>query len=250
MRVSQAKELFRSLAAEYFVNAEVTFTRQSRVAKPQIPLITITPGNVKRPLAPVYKEADGAWIGHYLSRISMQVDLFTHGLPVVDEESGRTVAYENTAMDDMLSFADYLNSQHAVDWCHRHDITIVIDGEVQDLTGLVNDNNYEYRSRLSVLFYFTQKAVGYAATLPETSIQYPTGEKDPQTGEPIYTPEEPMQTESSSGQYGGTENDESIVVPKFEQTSSGGGTEELAKEETGYFTEVEIKEEKVNEQKL
>ena len=38
-----------------------------------------------------------------------------------------------------------------------------------------------------------------------------------------------------------------VVEPGFEQTSSGGGTEELAKERTGYFTEVEIKEEKADE---
>lgn len=74
MRVSRAKELFCSLTAQYFAGAEVTFTRQSRVAKPQTPLVTITPGNVKRPLAPVYKEVNGEMVGYYQSRISMQVD--------------------------------------------------------------------------------------------------------------------------------------------------------------------------------
>lgn len=243
MRVSQAKELFRSLTAQYFANAEVTFTRQSRVAKPQIPLVTITQGNVRRPLSPVYEEEDGVLVGHYPSRISMTVDLFTHGQPVIDDDTGNTVAYENTAMDDMLCFADFLNSPHTVNWCHEHDVSILIDGDAQDMTGLVNDNNYEFRSRLAVLFFFTQKAVGHSATLSEESIQYPTGEIDPETGEPVYTTKEPQETESTSGQFG--DNGESgIVVPKFEQTSSGGGTEELANEETGYFTEVEIKEDK------
>lgn len=244
MRVSQAKELFRALTQQYFAGAEVTFTRQSRVAKPKIPLVTITPGNVKRPLAPVYEEVDGVLVGHYLSRISMQVDLFTHGLPVIDDETGQTVAYENTAMDDMLAFADFLNSQHTVEWCHEHDVSILIDGDAQDLTGLVNDNNYEFRSRLAVLFFFTQKAVGHAATLTEGSIQYPTGEVDQQTGGPIYAPEEPKETDSSTGQFSTDSDSDGIVVPVFEQTSSGGGTEELAKENTGYFTEVEIKEDK------
>ena len=109
----------------------------------------------------------------------------------------------------------------------------------------MNDNNYEYRARLPVLFYFTQKAVGHAAVLKEESIQYPTGEEDPESGQPIYTPEEPEETESTSGQYEGADyNTEDIVIPKFEQSSSGGGSEELAQKETGYFTEVDIKEEK------
>ena len=34
------------------------------------------------------------------------------------------------------------------------------------------------------------------------------------------------------------------LIPKFEQNSSGGGSEELAQQKTGYFTEVEIKEDK------
>jgi hypothetical protein len=184
-------------------------------------------------------------VGYYQSRISMQVDLFTHGLPVVDEETGQIVAYENTAMDDMLAFADFLNSQYAIEWCHSNDVAISFDGDAQDLTGLVNDNNYEFRSRLPVLFYFTQKAVGHAAVLDEGSIQYPTGEVDPDTGAPTYTEKEPEDTESSSGQFNGAgQNADDIIVPKFEQNSSGGGSEELAQQKTGYFTEVEIKEDK------
>lgn len=243
MRVSQAKALFQTLTKQYFANAEVTFTKQSRVAKPQIPLVTITPGNVKRSLFPVYEERDGTLTGHYLSRINIQIDLFTHGLPIIDEETGKTIAYENTAIDDMLSFADFLNSQYTIEWCHEHDVSILIEGDVQDLTGLVNDNNYEFRSQLVVLFFFTQKAVGHTGVLSEDSIQYPTGEIDSQTGEPIYSKEEPKQTESSTN---ANNHVESIVIPEFIQTSSGGGTNELAQQETGYFTEAEITEEEKN----
>lgn len=238
MRVSQAKELFRSLTAQYFAGAEVTLSRQSRVAKPQVPLVSITPGNVSRPAMPNYEEIDGVLVGHYLSRISMQVDLFTHGMPVKDDDTGQIIAYENTAMDDMLAFMDFLNSPYTVEWCHTNDVAIAFDGDPQDLTGLVNDNNYEYRSQLKVLFFFTQKAVGHSATFGEDSIQYPTGSGD-------YTTKEPQDTESSSGLYPGNEyNTEDIVVPKFDQTSSGGGSDELAQIETGYFTEAEIKEDK------
>lgn len=238
MRVSQAKELFRSLTAQYFSGAEVIFSRQSRVAKPLIPLVSITPGNVQRPSNPNYEEVDGVLVGHYLSRITMQVDLFTHGLPVVDDETRTIVAYENTAMDDMLAFMDFLNSPYTVEWCHVHDVAIGFDGDPKDLTGLVNDDTYEYRSQLAVLFYFTQKAVGHSATLSEDSIQYPTGSGD-------FSTEEPADTESSSGSYPGNKyNTDDIVVPKFEQTSSGGGSDELAQTETGYFTEAEIKEDK------
>lgn len=250
MKVSQAKELFRELTKSYFAGATVAFAQQSRAAKSKTPLVSIRPGNVKRPLHPTYKMQDGVQVGSYLSRISMTVDLFTNGTPVIDDETGKTVAYENTAIDDMLGFADFLGSQYAIEWCNRNDVSILIEGDAQDLTGIVNDNNYEFRSRLVVMFYFTQRTIGSAAVLSEESILYPTEEKD-ETGEPIYTPKQPAPTTSTTGTYPGiTEEDEAerpIIEPVFEVSPSGGGTQELADTEAGYFTEVEIKEDTGNE---
>ena len=96
MRVGQAKELFRALTQQYFGGANVVFANQSRTAKQKVPLVVLTPGNVHRPQAPNYTFVDGEVVGHYLSRFSITVDLFTNGSPVVDEVSGKTVAYEDT----------------------------------------------------------------------------------------------------------------------------------------------------------
>ena len=243
MRLSEAKELFRQLTASYFAGARVVFSNQSRVAKQGQPLVVLTPGNLNRPSAPNYDTVDGVMIGNYLSRLSITADLFTNGAPVIDPDTGRVVAYEDNALDDMLSFADFLNSEYTVRWSHSHDVAVLIDGDAQTMTGLVNDNNYEYRARLSVLFYFTQQAVGDASVLNEDSIVYPTGD-----AENPYSPDEPVETESPTGGY---ETDyikkmkEAKVKPVFEPTASGGGSEELAQEDVGYFNEAEIKEEKL-----
>ena len=247
MRESEAKKLFKDLTQEYFAGAWVTFSRQSRAAKPAIPLVSITPGNVNRPLNPTYENAGGEVLGYYPSRIPMTVDLFTHGKPVIDDETGQTVAYENTAVDDMAAFADFLNSTYGVNWSNDHDVTLLIEGGIQDLTGLVNDTNYEFRSRMVVMFYFTQKAVGFTAVATEESVK-PAATTPGEPGTPPDGPdigdgetpgEGPGSTPGGKPVPGGN-----VIVPEFEQTSSGGGTEELAKEMTGYFTEAEIKEEK------
>ena len=148
MRVGQAKELFRALTQQYFGGANVVFANQSRTAKQKEPLVVLTPGNVHRPQAPNYTFVGGEVVGHYLSRFSITVDLFTNGSPVVDEVSGKVVAYEDNAVDDMLSFADFLNSEHTVQWSHQNDVSILIDGDALNLTGVVNDTGYG-----SVLFY-------------------------------------------------------------------------------------------------
>lgn len=245
MRLTTAKELFRGLAGRYFAGAKVVFAKQSRAAKVDIPLVTLSFGNVKRPWDSVRYEIDGDTVAAYPSRVSVVVDLFTHGAPVTDGE-GKLFAYENTAMDDMLSFADFLGSQYVVDWCNQNDLAITIDGDPQDLTGLVNDNNYEYRSRLNLWLCFTQEAVGYAAVLTEASIQYPTGETD-ENEKPVYSHNEPRKTTSSTGLLNGSSAEagkiEPVIIPTTVVTSSGGGSDELAALETGYFTNVNDKEE-------
>lgn len=155
------------------------------------------------------------------------------------------MAYEDNAVDDMLSFADFLNSEHTVQWSHQNDVSILIDGDVLNLTGVVNDTSYEFRSRLTVQFYFTQKAVGASTALLESSLQYPTGEKDPETQEPTYTPTEPLRLIASPG-LGATRRS----LSSFRHSSRPPAVAEpksWQKEETGYFTEVEIKEETGNE---
>lgn len=270
MRVRQANELFRSLTQSYFVKAEVVFANQSRKAKPQIPLVTVKPGNVKRSTFANSSIVGDTNVSQYPSRISYTVDLFTNGEPICDDD-GNAIAYENTAMDEMQCFIDFLNSDYALDWCRQNDVSILIEGEAQDLTGIVNDTNYEYRSRLMVLFYFTQTTVGSAAVFEEQSIQYPVYETDPDTGEvvrdeetdepviktdpvtkePIYTTEEPKPTTSTTGSFTDVAEEqieEAVVVPIVIDTSAGSGTPEIAETaEIGYFDKVEIKEDLSNE---
>lgn len=243
MRVSEAKDLFRQLTRSFFKGATVVFSQQSRAAKTTLPLVVIAPGNVNRPQNPTYKVIDGVLVGNYLSRLSITVDLFTNGAPVVDDETGKIVAYENTALDDMLGFSDFLGSQSTIEWSHSHDVTVLVEGDALDMTGLVNDNNYEFRSRLNIMFYFTQRTVGDASVLSEDSILYPKGNP------PVYTPEEPVQSSSSTGTFSGITEDDPppIIDPVYKESSSGGGSEDLANQETGYFVEVEIKEETGNE---
>lgn len=203
MRLSEIKELIRSITKEYFEKATVVFSKESRAVKPQLPLITISTGNVKRTVYSAREWEDETLVDNYLSSFPIQFDLFTHGSPVVDDETGAIIAYENTAVDDMLSFADFLNSEYVNLIADENDIAILTDSGVIDLTGLVNDNNYEYRSQMSATVYFTHKAKGHTSVLSEDG--------------------------------------------KFKETSSNGGTAELSEKETGYFTEVDIKEEKENE---
>lgn len=162
MNVSQAKEAFRLLTKEHFSRYMVIFDKQSRTTKPNIPLVTISPGNVRRHRAENEVFNENGTEGYYLSRILFTLDLFTNGQPVYDD-FGEEIGRDDTAVDEMLLFENFLNSQYVTLWCNRNDVSIVIEGDTQNLTGIVNDTTYEFRSRLIVNFYFTQKTVGEIA---------------------------------------------------------------------------------------
>lgn len=217
------------------------FSNQSRQPKGTLPLIVISCGNVSRPQHITNETVDGTLIGNYPSRLSVTVDLFTRGLPVIDEITGKEIARADSALDDILSFADFIGSEYATDWCGIHDISISLDGNAQNLTGVVNDTGYEYRSRLSFFVYFTQKTIDAAAVADENSILYPNAE----SGE--YTSEIPIPTTSTTGNYGSDEETavkNAVVEKDFTVTSGGGGNKELTDKIIGYFTEAETREEK------
>lgn len=164
MNVSKAKELFLSLTKEHFASSTVIFANQSRTAKPNIPLVTLLFGTASTHRSPNEMFDHELIDGYYLTKIPITVDLFTNGSPVMD--NGVEIARENTALDEMLLFRNFLNSQYVTEWCNTNDVSIVLDGNTEDLTGLVNDTTYEFRSRLSVSFYFTQNTVGDKAAQP------------------------------------------------------------------------------------
>lgn len=240
MRLKEVRELFRQLTKEYFGEANVLLARQSRIPKPELPLVLLTFGAVVRPTRPNIKVFDGVNVGQYSSSVQVDIDLFTHGAPVTDSQLG-VVARENTAVDDLCAFEDYLQSEYAVEWCDIHSISFMRDGDVEDLTGIIGETSYEYRARMRLRLSYVSLSIEHAGVVDESSIIYPTGEfKD---GEEIFAPGAPVRKTSTTGGFGSPEEDaekRATVNPQFTPTDSGGGTEILAMFSTGYFTEAEV----------
>lgn len=160
MNFGTAKELFRQITKEHFGNTTtVIFANQSRQPKPNIPLVTIALGTPGRPLSPPVTEVDDRLVSHYPTSVKMDVDLFTNGREVTN--NGTVIGMDDTSVEEMYAFKDFLESEYVIDWCHSHDVAIGFDGDVIPMTGIVNDTTYQYRSRLTVIFYFTHKTAGY-----------------------------------------------------------------------------------------
>lgn len=224
MTLSELKKLLKQLTQMYFAGATVTYAKQSFLAKPDNPLVTLTTGSVSRSRDPPVKIIEGTPVAFYPASVPVQIDLFTHGQQT-EIAPGYTPIAENTAEDDMLAFENFLNSPFVTQWCHQHDIAIVVPSTVQDLTGLIHDTNYEFRAMLEIAVYFTMVAVGFTGSLDMDSVKHADGEDDIQADDVIK------------------------IEPQVTPTPSGGGSSEMTAYEGGYFTNAEINNRLVKEEK-
>ena len=126
----------------------------------------------------------------------MQVDLYTDGLRISETER------ENTAVNDLTEFINFLNSPHVDVWCFINDIDITT-GTVRDLTGVISDSSWQYRAMTELELGFTERTKGHTGTGYEH-------------GKPL-TGNKP-----------------------FEPSPSGGGSQKLADKFTGFFEDVSV----------
>lgn len=236
MTVREAKNHFKDITQKYFTGAKVGFPNQSANVKRKSPYVCLTPGSPARDLFPVQRMVNDRLVSYYQTRLPFQVDLYTNG---ADGEPGPDgfVEVEDTAVDDLTDFVDYLESIYVTHWCDRIDASITINGPVRNLTGLVTETDYQFRAMVELVFCYVHKAVGHTGIQGEDSIIHPGVE--PPTGdgsEPGYV----LPDDTADGV---------VVEPVYEPTPSGGRSKKLVEEtETGYFTDVEINGKSVKEE--
>lgn len=231
MKVSEVKQAMIELAQLYFTGASVGLSKQSFIAKANKPFVKLSTGSVSRSINPPTRILDGCPVAFYPATIAIQVDLFTNGKQT-EVAPGFTPVIENTAEDDLIGFADFLNSGFVVEWCRERDIAIIVPNTVNDLTGLITDTNYEFRAMLELMVCFTMEAVGHTAILAPESVIVTVEPVVPEEG----SPDEPEYIETV------------VVEPVINISPSGGGNEELVASEGGYFSNVEINDKLVKEE--
>ena len=207
MNQNQVKEILYDLVSEYFGGATVVWG-MAKAVSPNVPQVALTMLSLVRPYQPIRSDRNGVPIYSYPSKTTVQVDLSTRGAQLSNDE-GITMAHVNTAVNDLAEFASFINSVYVDNWCEKHDVSILVN-QVNDLTGLINDTTWDYRAMCELEIGFTETVVGH------TGINFESGLAYDEEGNPVPLPQ-----------------------PEFEPTPSGGGTQTLADDYTGYFEQVE-----------
>jgi hypothetical protein len=208
------KALLYDLVSVYFGGATIVWG-QAKTVKPTNPLIALRTISIAGPYTSIAESVNGVPVSYKPSKTALQVDLFTKGAELTDDD-GITGAYENTALNDLADFVNFVNSEYVENWCMNNDVSVIVSGPVRDLTELINDASWDYRAMVELEVGFTQVALGYTGTMYEDGVAYDDN------GNPIPNP--------------------------FEQTPSGGRTQELADDYTGWFEQVETEYEEESKQ--
>lgn len=159
MKIEEAKKYAREIVASYFGDDHVFFANNKMALRPE-PYITVGfLGNRRQSFAGKIVDKEG-FQNHYREiTLHCEVNLYTKGKDV-SFGKGEPV-YENTSLEDMDAFLDFIESDASVEDLDRHDCAIVVSSEVRDLAGLQqNSTHYQYRSNLEFDLHFTDESHG------------------------------------------------------------------------------------------
>ena len=242
MTQNELKQKLYELVHAYFGSATITWGKV-RAVSPNIPQVVLNMGSVVRAYQPITTRVNGIAINTYPSQTTLQVDLYTKGSPT-NATPGTTAAFENTAVNDMIDFMNFLNSAFVDNWSGQHDVSVLANS-VNDLTEIINDTSWDYRAMVELEIGFTQTAVGYGATMYEGGVPFYENGKPKFDNEGYALDENGERVLDDEGNPTRLPLDDegNPILPEASSTSSGGRTQDLADQSQGWFEQVETSKE-------
>jgi len=214
---------------------------KTKPVNPNSPMVALLTGPINRQQRPIRKYINGIVHDFWPSKTVLQVDLYTKGAPTSDAPNVKQ-SYENTAVNDLTDFVNFLHSVYVDHWSFLNDISINVS-DVQDLTALTNNTSWSYRAMVEIAVGFTQQAVGHAMIMHEAGMPYFSN------GAPMFDDEGYALDEEGNRLPDlpplPVDPEGNFIYPPSTATTSGGRSQELANMKTGWFESVEV--EYVNE---
>ena len=236
MTVGELRETIRQVVKRYFVGASVKWIDENNI-KPTGPLVTLQLQNIQRELFSIDENRQGRAVKLWHTHAMLDVNLYTPGA-VGNAQPGIRPKAENTALNDMQDFINYMDSDYVYGILGPLDVTILPEGMAQDVSELVDNSKYEYRAMQEFTVDFIQNAAGVSGIL-HIPAKEESG-KDPANPDIPVDPDKPSNPDHPSGP-----DDLEPALPDpstWKPTASGGGSKELAEADTGWFEAAEVEE--------
>lgn len=186
MNVVELRDVLVDLASTFFKNAPVLWEEQENTRNSP-PYVTLKLGNIKRNVHYLRDDEDDRF---FLCSSYLRVNLYTNGADIQTPEGKYLGNAVNTATSDLLEFTKYMESESTTDLLNGKGASLILDGDVQDLTALENDRKYRYRAMAQFSVSFTTTTGGEYGTGYDGSMQTHSGADDSLGTVPIPTIEE------------------------------------------------------------
>lgn len=154
MTFADVKQLLYDIVAKYHSKAMVVWEKTKGVT-PKPPYITLGYSDLNRSVFSLSDEEENQSCYNY--EFLFEVNLYTAGKKV---KAGNKVYYENTAMEDLEEFIRFLDSEEITDQLAQKNVTIICNLPIRDLSELIGDTKFNYRSMCEFTVSFVQAAAG------------------------------------------------------------------------------------------
>lgn len=152
MILSEVKHLLYEVVARYHPKAMVVWEKTKGVT-PKPPYITLGYSNLNRSAFPL--SDDGGEHRYYNYEFTFEINLYTVGKEV---RAGNASYFENAAVEDLEEFVRFLDSEGITEELAQKNVTIVCNPPIRDLSELMGNTKFNYRSMCE----FTVSYVGMA----------------------------------------------------------------------------------------
>lgn len=140
MTLSEVKQFIYELVKRYHPGAIVVWSKTKGVT-PKPPYITLGYSNLNRSAFPLAD--DEREHRYYNYDFTFEINLYTAGREV---KAGSGRCFENTAVEDLEEFVRYLDSDEITEELAERNVTIVMNPPIRDLSELIGDTKFNYRS--------------------------------------------------------------------------------------------------------
>lgn len=168
MNIGEVKQFLYDLVAMYHPGATIAWTKTGGV-KPKAPFISLAYSNLERSQFPVTNDEGD---NYYNYSMIFEINLYTKGKEV---KVGDEKYFENTAVEDLDEFVRFLDSPKITDITSGSNVTIIFNPPVRDVSKLIGDTKFNYRSMAEFTVSFTDKASGEYGVQNKTVVPNPSG---------------------------------------------------------------------------
>lgn len=163
MDATAIKEILFTVCEDFFQNTNLIWAGEVSESPP-LPLVTLRVDSMNTANFPFEEgyDKDGQYMEYYNADLVLEVQGFTQGY-VSNQNDGIIQSAENTAMNDIRQFANYIASEGMIIRLASENISMTQIGPVRDTSIVKSGSRYEYSAMVEYKVDFILETTGFYA---------------------------------------------------------------------------------------